>query len=66
MKNIKSNPDVISIPTNFGNGSDVNHIDYGKGKCIGWVQGQYWRIEFESGKARDFLPSKLFAKIIIT
>jgi hypothetical protein len=64
MKNIKSNPDVISVPKNFGNGSKVNHVDYGKGKCVGMVQGQFWRIEFENGKIKDFLPSKLFANLI--
>lgn len=52
------------MPANFGNGSKVNHIDYGKGECVGFVRGEYWRIQFDSGDVRDFLPSKLFPKLI--
>jgi len=54
---------MIAIPKNFGNGSKVKHIVYGKGKCVGFVQGQYWRIQFESGEVRDFLPNKLFMNL---
>lgn len=38
---------------------EVIHPDYGKGKIVGWVQGAFWRVEFESGEVRDFLPSKI-------
>lgn len=64
MKQIKFSPDTVTIPANFGNGSNVNHVTYGKGKCVGFVGGTSWRIQFESGKVLDFLPSKLFSNLV--
>jgi hypothetical protein len=54
----------VTVPVNFGNGSKVNHIIYGVGKCVGFVRGTSWRIEFDNGQIRDFIPSKLFSNLV--
>jgi len=64
MARRKYHTEATVIPKTFGSGHSVNHTKYGKGKCVGFVQGKYWRIHFDSGDVRDFLPAKLFSSLI--